>query len=231
MPIERGETLSEQACNRLRLALASGTFKPGESLSIRQLAGLLGVSATPARDAIYRALWDRSLESGPNHTVVVPKLTIDNVNQIYVVRINLEGLATELATPNFNRPEIAKLEAVHAAYCKAVDAGNHREALQTNENFHFFIYEQCNNTLLIEIIKSLWLKMGPSLNLLFPAYLDRRGTSHKLDILKALRKRSGADARAAIEADLVDGRAEIRRALSAADPVVKPTRKRSKKAA
>ena len=224
--IERTETLAEQAHSRLMLALASGVFKPGESLSIRRLAGLLGVSATPARDAISRALWDRSLQGGPNRTVVVPKLTIDTVNQIYAIRINLEGLAAELAATNFHAAEMKQLEAIHVHYGEAVDSGNHSDALQANENFHFFIYEHSNNPLLVDMIKSLWLKMGPSLNFLYPAYFDRRGTNHKVQILSALRKQSGYDTRAALEADLIDGRAQVRQALAAEDADEKPARKK-----
>lgn len=215
--IERNDTLAEQAYSRLRLALAGGAFKPGETLSIRRLAGLLGVSATPARDAISRALWDRSLQSGPNRTVLVPTLTVESVNQIYAIRINLEGQAAELAAPNFDEQQLTALEAIHERYRAAVEAGDHAEALQSNEHFHFYIYEQSANPLLVDIVKSLWLKMGPSLNLLYPEYFDLRGAGHKLQILGALRKQSGFEARSAVEADLVDGRAQVRRALAGSE--------------
>jgi DNA-binding GntR family transcriptional regulator len=226
--IERGETLSEQAYSRLRSALASGVFKPGETLSIRGLARLLGVSATPARDAISRALWDRSLESGPHRTVMVPQLTLPSVQQIYPVRMSLEGLATELAAPNFHTSKLRELQAIHESYCAAIDRQDRSKILETNERFHFFIYQQSNNELLVEMIGSLWLKMGPSLNHLLPAYLDKRGVKHKSAILSALRKRNGGEARAAIEADLADGKAQITRALAfgAAGVGPKPARKR-----
>jgi DNA-binding GntR family transcriptional regulator len=214
--VERGETLAEQGYSRLREALASGVFQPGESLSIRRLATLLGVSATPARDAIARALWEGCLESGPHRTVSVPRLTLEKLHEIYAVRLNLEGLATELAAPNFNKPVLAKLETIHNTYCNALEAKEYSRGLKANESFHFHIYEQSNNTLLVEMIRALWLKMGPSLNLLYPAYYDKRGQSHHEDILDALRKRDGAKARAALEEDLVDGKAELKRALSAA---------------
>jgi DNA-binding GntR family transcriptional regulator len=63
------------------------------------------------------------------------------------------------------------------------------------------------------MIKSLWLKMGPSFNLLYPAYSDRRGIEHHAAILDALRNRRVGEARAALQADLLDGRAEVLRAL------------------
>lgn len=211
--VERGETLSEQAYERLQTALVSGVFKPGETLSIRQLAALIGVSATPARDAISRALWEGSLENGPNRTVVVPKLTLERLHDIYAVRLNLECLATELAAPNFNGQALAALQRIEADYVAGLEAEDMSAVLRENERFHFYIYAQSNNEILLGLIKTLWLKMGPSLNLLFPAYVDRRGSRHKNEIISALRERDGAKAREAVEADLIDGKAEVRRAL------------------
>ena len=212
--IERNETLAEQAYDRLRSALASGAFKPGETLSIRRLAGLLGISATPARDAISRALWEHSLETGPNRTFLVPQLTLESLQAIYTLRINLEGLATELAARHFDSAMIRKLETIHDAHTNAVDDAAYAKALQANESFHFFVYENSGNTLLTDIIRTLWLKMGPSLNLLYPAYVDRRGQNHHSHVLAALRKRDAVAARAAMVADLKEGQAELERALT-----------------
>ena len=223
--IQRGETLAEQAHGRLQEALASGVFKPGETLSIRGLARLLGVSATPARDAIARALWERSLENGPNRTVVVPELTAASVRDIYTVRLSLEGLATELAAPNFLSPAFAELETIYDHYCAAIEGQDRNRMLETNERFHFFIYQQSDNALLVEMIRSLWLKMGPSLNFLYPAYLDKRGIRHKSAILEALRRRNGVEAKAALEADLADGKSQIRQAITAARSPPKQARK------
>ena len=226
LPIQRGETLADQAYSRLQSALASGVFKPGESLSIRGLARLLGVSATPARDAISRALWEHCLESGPNRTVIVPQLTLASVEEIYAVRMSLEGLATELAAPNFQSPYLKELEAIYESYGAAIDGQNYIKMLETNERFHFFIYERSNNALLVEMIKSLWLKMGPSLNLLFPAYFDKRGIRHKVAILDALKQRNGVKARAALGAAFAAGRAQIRQAIIAGAQPHKPVRRR-----
>ena len=221
-PIERGDTLADQAYDRLRSALASGTFKPGKSVSIRQLARLLNISATPARDAISRALWERGLEAGPQRTVVVPSLTVANLHDLYAIQINLEGLATELATPHFTGQSLRQLEALLKAYQRAMEKPpaasekpDYGPVLQVNENFHFYIYEKSGNPLLVEMIRSLWLKMGPSMHLLRSAYLkNRTGLEHHTEILKALRTGDPRAARDALIADLRDGRAVIEKVLS-----------------
>ena len=49
-----GDPLNEQAYQRLRWGLTDGTYRPGDKLSIRRLAGMLGTSAMPVREALTR---------------------------------------------------------------------------------------------------------------------------------------------------------------------------------
>lgn len=213
-PIERSDTLSDKAYERLREALMSGTYKPGDALSIRGLADTLGISATPARDAISRLLWERGLQSGPFRTVLVPKLTKESLGDAYEVRLSLEGLAASLAAPRYTDTDVAELEAIHKGHVKAVNGRNYRAALAANESFHFHIYERANNELLLEIIRGVWLKLGPSLNLLYPKYVQtRQGVTHHEEIVSAMRKRNAGLARKAVEADLRTGLQELVLAL------------------
>ena len=51
--ISRGDTLTDQAEAVLRDSLMSGVFKPGQAITIRALSALLGISVTPAKDAVH----------------------------------------------------------------------------------------------------------------------------------------------------------------------------------
>ena len=213
-PIGRNDTLADIAYGRLRSALISGSFRPGDPLSIRQLAGMLGISATPARDAISRVLWEHGLENGPHRTIVVPVLTRDELRKIYDLREALEGLATALAAARFTPQDLAQLEAAQASHLASVEAHDYRAALAANEAFHFAIYSASDNAMLIEMIRGLWLKLGPSLNLLYPTYdRSRLGVSHHQEIVDAMRGGDPGAARAAIIADLNDGWRELSGAL------------------
>jgi DNA-binding GntR family transcriptional regulator len=214
-PIAREDTLADKAYDRLRSALMTGSFKAGDTLSIRGLAGILGISATPARDAISRVLWERGLESGPNRTVIVPKLTTSGLEEIYDVRLNLEGQAGWLAASRFTRNDLNRLETLRNAHLQAVNARDYKRALIENEKFHFAIYERSGNATLVEIIRGLWLRLGPSLNLLYPTYaLNRKGVDRHAQIVDAMRKKVPKLARSGIEDDLKDGCAELKRAIA-----------------
>lgn len=221
--IERDDTLADKAYERLRMALMAGNFRPGDSLSIRQLAGILGISATPARDAISRVLWERGLQSGPHRTVVVPRLDADALREIYDVRLNLEGLAAGMAATRFTKADVKDLERAYAAHVKAVDARDYRGALAANEVFHFQIYDRCDNATLVELIRGLWLRLGPSLNLLYPKYdLTRQGVGHHTEIAEAIKQGNAKRARKAVEDDLKDGWTELARALGHAADAASP---------
>lgn len=219
-PIERSETLADMAYERLRLALMSGAFRPGDALSIRQLASVLGISATPARDAIARVLWERGLENGPHRTVVVPVLSRQRVGDIYDLRLNLEGRAASSAATRFRKSDLAKLEEARRRHLDCIDRRDFKGVLAANESFHFIVYERAENVMIQELIRGLWLQLGPSLNLLYPkAEQKRPGVHHHIDIVDALKRGDADAARLAVEADLRDGWAEVDRALfSSAEP-------------
>lgn len=213
-PVERYDTLADRAYEQLRHALTTGSFHPGQKLTIRKIAAVLGISATPARDAISRLLSERVLESGPNRTVSVPMLDREKVRHIYLLRRSLEGMAAELAAPNIDAATIEALERTQLALIAALDRNDYKRVLSENEEFHFGIYRRAEVPLLVETIEALWLKLGPSLNLLYPSYNhDRKGVSHHLATIRALRAGDAAAVRAAIESDLRDGEQELGRAI------------------
>lgn len=217
-PIKRYDTLAERAYEQLRHALVSGSFRPGQKVTIRKMAAVLGVSATPAREAINRLVAEGVLETDASRSVLVPTLDLERLKQIYILRVALEGLATELGAENISANDIAKLERVQMSLIGAMDRNDYRQVLIDNETFHFSIYKASNLEMLVDAISQLWLKLGPSLNLLYPSYnSSRKGVSHHLNIVDALRRGDAAGARKEMENDLQDGFLELQAAIVASE--------------
>ncbi|MDB5457449.1 MAG: AtrA transcriptional regulator [Caulobacter sp.] len=215
-PVERYDTLADRAYEQLRHALMSGSFNPGQKLTIRKIAAVLNISATPARDAISRLVSERVLESGLNRTVSVPLLDAGKIREIYLMRTALEGLAAELGAANMSEQDISALERTQIALIAAMDRNDYKRVLEENETFHFSLYNASGAPMLVETIQQLWLKLGPSLNFLYPSYNhSRKGVSHHLSTIRALRARDPAQVRQAIESDLRDGAQELQGALDA----------------
>lgn len=226
-PVKRYDTLADRAYEQLREALMTGSFRPGQKLTIRKIAAVLGVSATPARDAISRLLSEKVLETDANRNVFAPRLDEDKLGHLYTLRIALEGLAAELGASNLDENKVRELERVQLSLIAAMDRQDYQRVLIENEKFHFGIYNQSGNPMLVEAIEQLWLKLGPTMNFLYPSYNhSRKGVSHHLAVVDALRGGIPAQVRMAIENDLRDGEAELRNALASVEEPAPKSRRR-----
>src|SRR5262245_22722803 len=88
-----GVTLGESVRTMLSERMIGGEFAPGDKLSLRTLADLLGVSMTPVREAVSRLVADHALEVAPNRAVRVPILNIAQFRELTKLRIDIEGAA------------------------------------------------------------------------------------------------------------------------------------------
>ena len=205
-PLDR-QTLGERAYAQLAELLISGRLAPGEKLSLRNAAEVLGVSIMPVREAVSRLVADKALEVAANRAVRVPVMSAAQFRDLTRVRIAIEGNAAAEAAQLRND---SNLDAIAAAET-AMRAESERpspdlpRAVELNKTFHFAVYEAAQSPILVEIIRALWLKAGPVIN------LDLRGNPDRLAKGEAIRFH--AEVRAAIEA----GNADAARAGIAAD--------------
>lgn len=215
-PIQRDKTLSEHAYDRIRRALMTGVLKPDQKVTVRAIAGALDISITPARDALTRLISEGALEAVGLKTVIVPPLTLAVLDEITAIRLSLEGLAAERGAVNFTRAEVDEIEAMQTLLVGAMDKQNYTSVLEHNEAFHFAVYRRSELPRLVSMIESLWLRIGPSLNLLYPTFaIERHGVSNHKTVLKALRQKDGAAVRAAFEKDIKDGYQRLKVAVVA----------------
>lgn len=168
MPLQQlvQEPLHERAYEALRSALRSGRFKPGQAMTIRGLGKDLGISATPVREALQRLIAAQALRLQPNRTIIVPVLTRSRFQEITKVRVRLEGLAAQEATPKLTSRDIAELESLSSAMTADIAEKRFTDYLAHNERFHFLIYGASGMEFLWELIDLCWLQTGPWLNAL-----------------------------------------------------------------
>ncbi|HHJ1402564.1 TPA: GntR family transcriptional regulator [Pseudomonas aeruginosa] len=197
------ENLQERLYQRLREDLLAGRFQPGERLRIRDLANQWGTSPMPVRAALQRLVAEGALEGEAQRSLRVPLMTRERFLQILQVRLSLEGLAAESAS---GRLDEQALEGLEGCLRRMEDALRRREVqayLEANSEFHLTLYRACGNPVLLRLIETLWLQVGPFFNRLFTeADLSLRLNDFHEDALDALRRGDGPAARAAIEQDL-----------------------------
>ena len=198
--------LGEMAYRNMKERLIRGAFSPGDKLTIRAVSEMLDVSTTPARDAINRLVIDGALiYSGPK-TVIVPHLRLSDLEEITQMRLALEGLAAALSVKAAGEATIEELELLQAKIDAALDEKRYFDALWHNKEFHFAIYRLSGMPHLLQVIETLWLRVGASFNGLYPEFSETRyGAHNHRAAIEALVDKDVAAARAAIENDIRDG--------------------------
>lgn len=197
------DNLQEQLYLRIREGLLAGRFQPGERLKIRDLAAEWGTSPMPVRAALQRLVAEGALEGEPQRSLRVPIMTRERFQQIFLVRLSLEGLAVETATPRLTADDIAQLRRCVENMERALEQRDVQGYLDDNSLFHMTLYRACANPTLLRMIESLWLQVGPFFNQLFTeADLSLRLNDFHEDAFKAVLAGDAKGARAAIEQDM-----------------------------
>ena len=201
--IER-ETVQERVYAALRDRLMRGAFEPGQKLKIAELAGAFGTSAMPVREALNRLVAERAIECMPNRSVRVPALSKESLQDLLETRFAVEGLAVARAAANMTEATLATLRQLIQAQSET-DAEHVSEgSAEQNRAFHFAIYRQSGSMVLLPIIESLWLQLGPYLRVASERFDGRegRGTNFHREIVAALARGDANAARAALESDI-----------------------------
>ena len=210
------ETLQTQAYNKLREALMTGLIMPGQSLTLRATAEVMGTSPMPVRDAVRRLEIEHALVARSNRTLGVPEMTYASLTELREVRVALEGLAAEKAARLITAEELAAVDRRYQEMAAAAAVGDHGAYLRANWAFHSAIYRASGSQLLVSLIEPTWLRIGPYVRLMLP---DRRNLTESLGnhlrAVDALRRRDPAAARQAIVQDITDSAEGLARMLRA----------------
>ncbi|MER9714110.1 GntR family transcriptional regulator [Mesorhizobium sp. M0174] len=214
-------SLSSRTYLALREALIAGNFRPGQRLLMQDLAQQFGTSITPVREACLRLVSEQAFEVRSGRFVAVPELTRSRYWQVRLMRIALEGLAAELAAEHVTDADIAGLEKVHRKFVLSETSGDVEQTRVINREFHFGVYRLCQLDMIIAQIESLWVSMGPMLNVYYEQSHDEYVGGEEHDcLLDAFRSRNKRAARKAIERDIVRGGATFLRYFNERDHAI-----------
>jgi DNA-binding GntR family transcriptional regulator len=92
-------TSAEAVHRQLRQAILRGELAPGAEMSQVQLAHELGVSRTPLREALRMLQREGLIEAEANRRVRVSPFSIEDLEQLYALRIVNEALGIRLTVP------------------------------------------------------------------------------------------------------------------------------------
>jgi DNA-binding GntR family transcriptional regulator len=151
--------LREIVQSQLLHDILSGSFSPGQKLNETHLAQAYGVSRGPVREAL-RALEGQGLvRFVANRGAVVSRLSRTDVQEIYQIRIELEGLAARLGATRISDKQIARMRQL----VDEMDASTAVSArwLTLNNQLHMVLYEASENARLCALITDQMRTLQP----------------------------------------------------------------------
>ncbi|KAB1981382.1 GntR family transcriptional regulator [Streptomyces triticiradicis] len=149
--LERPGPLRDRVYEALLELITTRALKPGQHLVESELAGHLGVSRQPVREALQRLSTEGWVDLRPAQGAFVHEPTEEEADQLLTVRTLLEAEAARLAAANAGTAAIGALEDLCAEGERAVAADDVDAAVATNARLHAKVMELAGNTVLAEL--------------------------------------------------------------------------------
>jgi DNA-binding GntR family transcriptional regulator len=160
-------TKADDIARALEDEIVSGVVPPGTVLRQETLSERFDVSRTPVREALRRLAALGLVSFEPNRGVRVRSIAPHELREAFLVRAELEALATEVATPKMTPDDLAEMDAVERRFGELTlelreqarsgtskDATLFVEWMQANYAFHDVIYRVAELPLVERIAKS-----------------------------------------------------------------------------
>ena len=181
-----GQTTTDLLANALRNAIVQGRFSEGEDLTQEEIASQYGVSRVPLREAMRRLEAEGLITFLANRGAFVTELSPENIQEIYELRMLIEGDLLYRSVRNITANDLRKAEAVHK---NLEDAENQEEQDELNRAFHSLLYAPANRPRQQAIVENLrnLVERYRNINRSLLASTHRFQTDHKR-ILQACRQ-------------------------------------------
>jgi DNA-binding GntR family transcriptional regulator len=149
------ETASDRVFMEVVSEILTGSLRPRDQLSERDLVARYGVSRTPVREALKRLLERGFLEIGPKGVAQVLDINMEDLEKLYDLRLLLESKAATATVENLTTDEIEELRRINGKFAKAVDGRNLEDMLDVRAQFHALLVRGARNRWLAEVLVSL----------------------------------------------------------------------------
>lgn len=160
MPISHAERTdglpsSEYVYRSLKEDIISGELAPDTRLIELTIAARYKVSRTPVREALKRLEAENLVYAHPARGLVVHAPDPSDIEDVFVVREALDGLAARLAARRITPSELGRLRVIVESMAEAVATGNRKQVMLANTLFHDVVYAAAGNSMLERIGRDL----------------------------------------------------------------------------
>ena len=155
--IIEGESISieEKIYRALEEDILHGRLSGGTQLREMALAARFESSRTPVRSALHRLAEDGLVVLNANRGATVIGITDNDIDDIYAMRIRLEGLASRLAAERMTPEKKAELSSIVHLSEIFSKSGDDSSGSELDSKFHKMIYEASGSRYLCKTLSEL----------------------------------------------------------------------------
>jgi DNA-binding GntR family transcriptional regulator len=210
-PAAQPRILAHEIADNVRRLIETGVYPPGAPLRQEELAGRLGVSRIPVREAFRLLEADGLVTLYANRGAFVARPSGEDVAELFDVRLMLEQDLLRRACP-----KVTDRALEHIAWLddRIASARTPAEWVQFDEEFHLAMYVAADRPRTLALVTTL----RRSLNAYYLRYLgpDTRAAQWRAEhraLVRALRQRNARNAAATLEQHLETTRRVLLSAL------------------
>jgi DNA-binding GntR family transcriptional regulator len=160
VPAAPAGSKSEQAYALIKARIVEGTYSPGHRLVLARIAGDLGVSVVPIREAIRRLEAEGLVTFERNIGATVAG--IDPTEYLYTMQTLsiIEGAATALSSPLLGAADIARARGVNEEMRACLKDFDPVRFTRLNQEFHSVLFEHCPNPHILDLVHRGWNRLA-----------------------------------------------------------------------
>lgn len=151
----RHKTVSAAVAESLRQRILNGEFAPGIQLRQDALAEEFGISRIPIREALLQLEAQGLVRIVPHRGAVVAGLTVEEVEDIFHLRVQLEPPLLVLSARHFTDSHYRSLRTLIDEYGAALAAGQVELWGELNRRFHLDLLRHAERPRSLTIISGL----------------------------------------------------------------------------
>ena len=152
------DSLADQVFEQLENDILSGKYPRGEILTESRLSAELGVSRTPIREALRRLGQEHIIEESGKGSVVIG-ISEKDLEDIFLIRKNLETLAASLAAENRTPEQLKELREALEFQEFYLKKQNKDQIRQMDSRFHRVLYKLSGSTAFYDTLMPLHKKI------------------------------------------------------------------------
>ncbi len=196
-------TLEDLAYNKVKVAISKGYIKKGSKLKEVSLAKSLNMSRATVKGAVKRLVFEGLAEYSPNKGASVVNPSLEEIQESFLVRAQLEKMATTQAAGKLSPEDFLELYTLIEREKDIFKARELNLYYEINNAIHLRIAEKSENKVLLHYIKELLQKTTIFLILFDPFYqlveINNTSPAEHQKIVQLLEDKNGKQAGLAME--------------------------------